>query len=511
MSRIPSTAMHSWRQLSRVACFRGQASRRQTTIPVIGHESMPPPSIRAVRRACPGKSLLCASLPAVLALALCAGCPDTARADDWKYDVIHLKNGHTFNGLLLEGKSPKIRFQWIRRRLGGSTLVMPIDFEPAEVESIDRLSPRDRELLAQRVKKLDPTGKAEAARMDELVLQRVPWLGKRDDVALEYSSVYFRLVSNAREDLVRRSAVRLEQVYRAYARYLSPQHRGGKPTQIILFRSMDSYQAFLKSEGDRLLNPAFYDPAQNRIVVASNLETLGAELADARQHHQQLRNDLKKRETEWRKEHHGRLSAAMAEYLHQHRSQLDAVDRKNDKVFARATQHLFETLYHEAFHAYLDNFVYPHREADVPRWLNEGLAQIFEAGVVEAGEVRVGYAAPERLAQLRRDIADGIAPSLVDILRSDARRFLVVKTTDRPDSNRYYLHSWALAHYLMFQRKVLGTPALDHYVQSLHSGTRPVKAFRELVAQPLPAFEKDFLRYVHDLQPDGTTGATKRP
>src|SRR6516225_9397706 len=58
---------------------------------------------------------------------------------------------------------------------------------------------------------------------------------------------------------------------------------------------------------------------------------------------------------------------------------------KNDGLFKEATRHLFQTLYHEAFHAYLVNFVYPPEDGEAPRWLNEGLAQIFETAIVEAG------------------------------------------------------------------------------------------------------------------------------
>ena len=45
---------------------------------------------------------------------------------------------------------------------------------------------------------------------------------------------------------------------------------------------------------------------------------------------------------------------------------------------------MFARAYHESFHAYLENYVYPHDHYDVPRWLNEGLAVMMEGGILDA-------------------------------------------------------------------------------------------------------------------------------
>jgi len=73
-------------------------------------------------------------------------------------------------------------------------------------------------------------------------------------------------------------------------------------------------------------------------------------------------------------------------------------------------------------------------------------------------------------------------------------------------SDRYYLASWALAFYLTFDRNLLGTPALDHYVAQLKRGTDALQAFRELTGQPLAAFERDFVAYLNRLRPEGPGG-----
>jgi hypothetical protein len=82
----------------------------------------------------------------------------------------------------------------------------------------------------------------------------------------------------------------------------------------------------------------------------------------------------------------------------------------------------------------------------------------------------------------------------------------VAHAGDQQVSDRYYLASWALAFYLTFERKLLGTKALDDYVASLKRGTDPLAAFRTLVGQPLDEFDKGYRTYLQHLRPDGSRG-----
>jgi len=47
---------------------------------------------------------------------------------------------------------------------------------------------------------------------------------------------------------------------------------------------------------------------------------------------------------------------------------------------------------------------------------------------------------------------------------------------------------------------------MDRYIRALHEKTDPLDAFRELIDQPLPQFEKDYKAYLEKLKPDGTVG-----
>jgi hypothetical protein len=181
------------------------------------------------------------------------------------------------------------------------------------------------------------------------------------------------------------------------------------------------------------------------------------------------------------------------------------VHKKNDEVFNKASESLFRTLYHEAFHAYLANFVYPPKEASVPYWLNEGLAQIFETALVEANELRVGHVDRERLVKVKDLARRGDLVPLEDLLKAGPKQFHVTHASNQQLADRYYLTSWALAFYLLVDRKVLmDSTKLNQCVGALKRGADPGRAFRDLVGKAVPQLQKDFREYLLRLKPDGS-------
>lgn len=437
-----------------------------------------------------------ALLLALLALA-------AAPPGEWKFDVLHLKNGRTLQGLVLKETADTIEFQDVRQSPGRPTHTFHTRFAREEVARIERLGPHDRQILIGRLKALDPTGEGEKRWMRELELKPAPW-GKEGKPGLSYRADHFILISDAREDIVRRAAVRLEQIYRAYLRFLPPRLPKAEPTTILLVQSLAEYRRLLHDEGRDLLNPAFYDPARNRIVCGSDLERLGEELQRARELNQRTLADLKRKEAELRRLYDGNIPAGLLTPLQELRKRLRDADRGNEEKFQRETARLFQLLYHEAFHAYLANFVYPPAEGEVPRWLNEGLAQIFETAVVEAGELRVGHADADRLKQAKAAVRMHELISLADLLQAGSKQFLIVHTSDQRSSDRTYLASWALAFYLTFHERLLGTSRLDDYVHAVGRGVPAVTAFERLVGKPLPQVEREFHRYLLELRTDGT-------
>ncbi|VTT97813.1 Uncharacterized protein OS=Pirellula staleyi (strain ATCC 27377 / DSM 6068 / ICPB 4128) GN=Psta_3816 PE=4 SV=1: Peptidase_MA_2 [Gemmataceae bacterium] len=462
--------------------------------------------------------LVALTCPVLLAGAALAQPPaPPAGLANWSFDEITLQNGAKFQGLLLAEGPDGFRFRHVSRPPGRPTITLTDNFTRAEVKELKRLPEAERALLKERLADLDPSGEGERKRMDSLELVSKDWPGK-PGAARRYESEYFFLESTGSEELTRRSAVRLEQVYTAFARFLPPAVKDARPTRIMLATDRDEYKALLGPVGEALLlNPAVYDRANNQVLCGHDLRELGTRLQTARIHHSQELARLDKYEGEVRKlypppELNRYLGAVRAE-----RNRVFAGDRENGARFDRATAAVFAVLYHEAFHAYATTFVYPplppeavkagKGPGELPRWLNEGLAQVFETSVVEAGELRADTPDKERLARVKDGLKGKGGTALVplgDLLTTNRDAFLASHADQKAAANRAYLSSWALAYYLTFGKRVIGTEAFRKYLVAVNTGGDPRQAFAALVGKDAAAFEKDWHAYLLKLNPDGT-------
>ncbi len=447
-------------------------------------------------------------LRAIIALALailanpCPAEPPT----EWPYDVLRLKNGATVRGLVLEEPTGGVRFRIVRRATGRPTVWFNTFFSTPEVVGLDKLSDADRATLKAKLEEIDPSPQAEARRLERVDLKPIEWLAKGK--GLRYESDYFTLESNAPAEIVRRAAYRLENVYAAFARFQPPRHRGGSPTMIHVHGTLEGYQKAVP-DGIALKNPAFYDPTANRIVSGTDLQKLGDELAQFRTDAKRLLDELAEQEATLVKLY-GKKPDELARHvkpIKDRRATIEAIAKQNDATFERATRQAFQTLYHEAFHAYIGCFVFPAGgtgPGSLPRWLNEGLAQIFETAVFEAGELRIGHADRARLEKAQEILAKSDFPPVTEILTAGPRVFVIAHDAERPAVDRAYAATWVLAAYLSFDRQLLGSAALDEFVRSTNAKADPVKSFEALVGQPIAEFEKWFHDWLTKLKPNGS-------
>jgi hypothetical protein len=446
---------------------------------------------------------------AVLALLSATSLADTPPLTPaWKFDVLTLKKGPVHKGLLLDDGPDGVRFQIVGRVPGRPTVKLTVLFGRDEIARIDKLSDPDRSILRARLEEIDP--EAEARRLEKLDLRVVTWQGKAG-AGLRYDSDYFSLLSDAPEEVVRRAAYRLENVYAAYARFLPPRFPGGSPTVIHVHQSFAAYQKAIPG-GEALKNPAFYDPAANRVMCGTDLQKLGDDLARFRDTARQALDELAAQEAEVIRLYGKKPELARhLKPLRDQQAEIRKVARANEAAFERATRQLFETLYHEAFHAYVGNFVYPAAAkvrsvgpGELPRWLNEGMAQVFETAIFEAGELRIGHADKARLELARDALARKELPRVADVLSAGPKVFVVAHAGQRPDADRAYVATWALASYLMFDRRVLGSAGLDEFVRAVNGKADSVAAFEKLVGQPVADFEAAFHGWLRRLLPNGS-------
>ena len=443
------------------------------------------------------------------------------RTEEWKLDVVHRTRGRLpLRGLVLSQTPTEVVIKIVTPLPGKLTSYLLDTVPRADVARVEMLGDKERQQLVERLEmlarerallreqiRLVEGGKVELPPGEALVLKPTLWGKDGKGKALEYTSVYFRLVSDARKDIVYLTAIQLEQVFGAYVRCLPPRERTRRPVTVLLTRSLEEYGVLVRQRGYNILNPAFYDADNNQVVCGSDLERLSAELAKAKAFHEKLRKELRARRKDLNRIYSRQVPPELLKPIGDSLKRIAAAEKRNNEVFKRSHARLLRRLFHEAFHAYLAQSVFGDRKVRVPPWLDEGLAQVFETALVDAGELRLGQPDPKRRERILKN-KDELLP-LDTLLRASPRQFQVAHAEDKQASDRHYLTAWALAFYLTFDRQVLGTPALDDYLKALQRDVEPLEAFRTLTGQPLAKFEQDFHKYLKHLGEQGKSDLGK--
>lgn len=161
---------------------------------------------------------------------------------------------------------------------------------------------------------------------------------------------------------------------------------------------------------------------------------------------------------------------------------------------------LRRTLQHEAFHQFAHRAINP----DLPPWLNEGLASVFEEGIFLGRTFSLGQVPPRRVRQLHADIqADRLIPFEAFLDYSIDEWSVAL----RDDSNRgatQYNQAWAMCHFLIYAGPA-GEPTyrrrLLDLLNRLHKGQRSDRAFRESFSGNIQGFEDRFKEFARALKP----------
>ncbi|MEX0585400.1 MAG: hypothetical protein WD176_02060, partial [Pirellulales bacterium] len=92
---------------------------------------------------------------------------------------------------------------------------------------------------------------------------------------------------------------------------------------------------------------------------------------------------------------------------------------------------------------------------------------------------------------------------LSQVLSADRRSFLVAHGDGVGTSSLHYAYSWGLAHYLTFERPVLGSAALDEYVARGYERVEATARFEQLTGTTLGDFEPQWRKYILGLKSAG--------
>ena len=452
----------------------------------------------------------------------------------WKLEAVELKDGRRLEGLIAapaadaDAAADVYVVQVVRRPGRPMYLVTWGPLAAERVAAFSRLPPAEHARLAARIQAFrdDATRRINAETTIELsrAAEDAPWRYESDDFVLE---------SRADPGVTREAALRLTQVFEALTTLVPPVVPAGRPTTVRLCGSTADYLAEQEALGIRVANPAFFVPEKRLLVAGSDMPALVARhraAAAANAGAARRLEELDRRLPERLKslaadlERQGMPPPQRAEVVQKARgrwqqeraaelARVEAANRENDSRMNAARRGFYARLAHEAWHAYAEARLRPAGGSGLPAWLDEGLAQVVESAPLEAGELRLDAADPQRLAALQAAIRAGRAPAVVDVLRAGPEQFVAGHAAAADLPGRSYLVAWGLAFDLAMMKPVLTPTAVTDLARDDTADTADtadaIARFERLVGGRLADFEAGWRERIMHLR--GVAGPAVTP
>jgi hypothetical protein len=161
---------------------------------------------------------------------------------------------------------------------------------------------------------------------------------------------------------------------------------------------------------------------------------------------------------------------------------------------------LRRTLQHEAFHQFAASAIGP----NMPVWLNEGIAQVFEEGIWVGSQFKIGLVPPRRLRQLTQDLEQQRFMRFREFLALSDVQWRADFAQATTSASRYS-QAWAMTHFLIFATDERGLPRyrsrLIQMLKLLDNGRSAQDAFVAAFSDNYDGFEQRFLEYARTLTP----------
>lgn len=398
-----------------------------------------------------------------------------APGDGRPMERITLQDGRQLRGIIEAEDDRWLHFRIVHEPPGRPAFLVIQPIERDQVRQVERLAGEARAELQRRTDALVGRASIEAARIEAVVLNEDTTDGR---TRRTYVGKWFTLESTADVETTQRLVVRLEQAVAAYRQILPP--RGEKKFSVQVLATLDEYQKALAPLGLSVSNPAVYLPQRNLVLAGSELARYQSDRAAIAVQHRALKAELRQLEERLPqrlaeigkqlqeqnadrkavRELLGRERRRFEEQIHRKQVEILRGDRENQRAFDRVASQLLARLSHEGFHAYVDTCVVAGRGGSLPPWLNEGLATMFEVGLLEAGAFRIDVPHRGAVKILAGDVAQGRLMPLNELLSLDQAAFLSDRGREAA-SQRNYAYAWSLAHYLAIEKNLLAGGQLE--------------------------------------------------
>lgn len=167
---------------------------------------------------------------------------------------------------------------------------------------------------------------------------------------------------------------------------------------------------------------------------------------------------------------------------------------------------LLGVLRHEGFH----QFAAQRFEADLPNWVNEGLAEFFQHSLFTERRASLGLVDPVSLSLLRRFQREGTLLSLEELLAISAREWNEKVNSLDPQARIIYPQAWSVVHFLIradngrYERVILS------YLKELSRGQKPDRARLNAFGPDLESMQHAWEEHLEQMEPDPVLLARER-
>jgi hypothetical protein len=270
----------------------------------------------------------------------------------------------------------------------------------------------------------------------------------RADDLRSYSSRCYAIRSDLPADEVRDFANHMDQVFVAYQqRFAGFRSRRAGPMPLFLFRTRQGYLHFLASHGINAYGSG------GMFFVHDNIQGLATFLGESP------------------------------------RSRVLAV------------------LQHEGFHQFAFNYIGP----DLPTWVNEGLAEYFEDGLIVRGKLTTGLADADRIARVKLALDQKSALDFHSLLNMSNRAWSENLRTYPDLAALQYAQSWSIVYFLIHGNDGKYRPAFNQYLQLVSTGRDSDRAFATAFGSTdTTAFRERWEIFAAKHVPDPLTTALQR-
>jgi len=467
-------------------------------------------------------------------------------------DVVRLKDGTTRSGRILsESKDDVVLETLIKGAKGQVVGTVKVTIARDQIKDIDRTSPEARRLAEARAKNFGERGVRRFEALNRITTTPVRFQGLQ---GLRVTGTHYVLESSCDVAFVKDVAISLEEIFAAYERYFGVQRNGEQKIKVLMFADRLEYEFYnLHASEAKVSAVAYYRPADNTIAaynmiqkekeqlirteirnVEQDLETFRARVSAAEKQiagmmpalRQQIADEFNERRRLIMTDDKGGKDRRLADIDNQEKQAVDdlkngkdsavrdlheakraangelekarQIIEHNEDVLLAQNRAVFETLFHEAFHAFAATYLWKGSgQREFPRWLHEGMACYFETAVVEGvllvhGSPHQGFLRLIREKQMLRTTMP-----IEKILRGGPEEFTLAHPTEAGRRTDYYAGSWALAHYLALR---VSREQLETYVTDVLAGKEPVSAFERLTGKTCAQLEIDLKAHLDALK-----------